>query len=100
MQSIDETIAKKYESMYVLTLILHSAHVMKQQKHRRHQVCFAIKFGLNGLLDVARQTLLDTEETIEATFLEYQQKYPEWKLKLHYRYITCALLLCLICCVV
>jgi DNA mismatch repair protein MSH4 len=51
------------------------------------QGCFAVKAGIDGKLDVARSTYLDTVNTINQQVEEYQEKF-ELNVKLHYRYIT------------
>jgi DNA mismatch repair protein MSH4 len=41
----------------------------------RHQECFALRAGLDGLLDVARKTFLQTVEDIHEKIAEYSDHY-------------------------
>lgn len=41
----------------------------------RHQRCFAVKSGYNGLLDVARQTYKETTDDVYDLIKEYSEKY-------------------------
>ena len=41
----------------------------------RHQRCFAVKSGFNGLLDVARQTYKETTDDVHDLIKFYAQKY-------------------------
>jgi DNA mismatch repair protein MSH4 len=41
----------------------------------RHQRCFAVKSGFNGLLDVARQTYKETTDDVHDLITYYSEKY-------------------------
>jgi DNA mismatch repair protein MSH4 len=55
--------------------ITESTNFSKSAHEMRHQECFALKAGLDGLLDVARKSFLQTVEDIHEKVSEYSEHY-------------------------
>ena len=55
--------------------ITESTNYSKSAHEMRHQECFALRAGLDGLLDVARKTFLQTVEDIHEKIAEYSDHY-------------------------
>eukprot|EP01137_Pigoraptor_chileana_P020558 Opistho-2@83068 len=59
----------------IATTISDDTHYQKGVLHMRAQKCFAVKPGINGLLDVARRTYTETIEDIYELVSQYATKY-------------------------
>jgi len=59
-------------------------NVSKSAQHMRMQQCFAVKAGINGLLDVARRAYSETIEDIHQLYEQDKRDMAQPKLKLAY----------------
>ncbi|KAJ5068017.1 muts protein [Anaeramoeba ignava] len=65
-------------------LIAEETVYSRNKLQRQNQICFAIKSGINGLLDVARKTYSETIEDIYKLVELYKEEYQIPNLKLLY----------------